>query len=125
MKDLLSILRLAENPRDTTSAFRVLQLLDGVGPAHARRAIAHLTESSFDFTSWTNFDRPAAAAGQWPGIYAFQGDEAGERFGVSVAGAGDVDGDGRPDLVIGATDGNGASTEICASFALSKCRLSV
>src|SRR5207249_6190838 len=33
VKDALSILRLAENPRDATSAFRVLQLLDGVGPA--------------------------------------------------------------------------------------------
>jgi DNA helicase-2/ATP-dependent DNA helicase PcrA len=42
VKDVLSILRLAENPRDATSAFRVLQLLDGVGPAHAKRAIQHL-----------------------------------------------------------------------------------
>jgi len=31
-KDALSFLRLAENPRDTTSAYRVLQLLDGFGP---------------------------------------------------------------------------------------------
>ena len=42
VKDVLSILRLAENPRDSTSAFRVLQLLDGIGPAHARRAIQHI-----------------------------------------------------------------------------------
>ncbi|HEX6361643.1 MAG TPA: ATP-dependent helicase, partial [Albitalea sp.] len=42
VKDVLSILRLAENPRDTTSALRVLLMIDGIGPAHARRAIAHL-----------------------------------------------------------------------------------
>src|SRR4051812_17075868 len=65
VKDLLSILRLAENPRDTTSAFRVLQLLDGVGPAHAKRAIAHLSDNRFDLKSWSSFEPPAAAAGQW------------------------------------------------------------
>jgi DNA helicase-2/ATP-dependent DNA helicase PcrA len=65
VKDLLSILRLAENPRDTTSAFRVLQLLDGVGPAHAKRAIAHLSDNRFDLKSWASFEPPAAATGQW------------------------------------------------------------
>jgi DNA helicase-2/ATP-dependent DNA helicase PcrA len=65
VKDLLSILRLAENPRDTTSAFRVLQLLDGVGPAHAKRAIAHLAENRFAVDSWKHFDPPAAASSQW------------------------------------------------------------
>ncbi len=65
VKDLLSILRLAENPRDTTSAFRVLQLLDGVGPAHAKRAIAHLAENRFDVARWKDFDPPAAASAQW------------------------------------------------------------
>src|SRR5262249_17781612 len=48
VKDVLSILRLAENPRDSISAFRVLQLIDGVGPAHAKRAIAHLGTRKFD-----------------------------------------------------------------------------
>ena len=65
VKDAMSILRLAENPRDSTSAFRVLQLLDGVGPAHARRAIAHLGARRFDFKAWDSFAPPAAAFGQW------------------------------------------------------------
>jgi DNA helicase-2/ATP-dependent DNA helicase PcrA len=65
VKDVLSILRLAENPRDTTSAFRVLQLLDGVGPAHARRAIAHLAASGHSLESWERFLPPPAATGQW------------------------------------------------------------
>ena len=66
VKDVLSILRLAENPRDTTSAFRVLQLIDGVGPAHAKRAIAHLSTAQFDFKSLHRLAPPAAASGQWP-----------------------------------------------------------
>lgn len=70
VKDVLSILRLAENPRDTTSAFRVLQLLDGVGPGHAKRAIAHLAASNHSLGSWKQFAPPPAAAGQWPHFVA-------------------------------------------------------
>src|SRR6516162_6315506 len=36
VKDLLAILRWAENPRDAVAGLRVLQLLPGVGPATAR-----------------------------------------------------------------------------------------
>jgi DNA helicase-2/ATP-dependent DNA helicase PcrA len=70
VKDALSFLRLAENPRDTTAAFRVLQLLDGFGPAHARRAIEHLTASNGDLHSWAGFSPPPAAAAQWRAFVA-------------------------------------------------------
>jgi DNA helicase-2/ATP-dependent DNA helicase PcrA len=66
VKDVLSILRLAENPRDGTSALRVLLMIDGIGPAHARRAIAHLHENQFDLASWSRFDPPLASSRQWP-----------------------------------------------------------
>jgi len=39
VKDLLCAFRLADNPRDEMAWFRLLQLLPGVGPAKARRAI--------------------------------------------------------------------------------------
>jgi DNA helicase-2/ATP-dependent DNA helicase PcrA len=42
VKDLIALLRLADNPRDEISWFRVLQLIDGVGPVTARRAIDQL-----------------------------------------------------------------------------------
>jgi DNA helicase-2/ATP-dependent DNA helicase PcrA len=42
VKDLVCTFRLADNPHDEIAWFRVLQLLDGVGPATARRIIESL-----------------------------------------------------------------------------------
>jgi DNA helicase-2/ATP-dependent DNA helicase PcrA len=39
VKDVICILRWAENARDDIAGFRVLQLLPGIGPAHARRML--------------------------------------------------------------------------------------
>ncbi|MDQ6674688.1 MAG: ATP-dependent helicase [Chloroflexota bacterium] len=46
IKDVLAILRLLENPRDEVSWFRVLQLLDGVGPAGARSIIRTISNGA-------------------------------------------------------------------------------
>src|SRR3954463_5860081 len=40
VKDLLALLRLVDNHADEVAWFRVLQLVEGVGPASARRALA-------------------------------------------------------------------------------------
>jgi DNA helicase II / ATP-dependent DNA helicase PcrA len=40
VKDLLCLLRVTENPADQLAWFRLLQLVDGVGPAGARRTVA-------------------------------------------------------------------------------------
>jgi DNA helicase-2/ATP-dependent DNA helicase PcrA len=45
VKDALAVLRIVENPRDEVGWFRVLQLLEGVGPATARRAMAAVTDA--------------------------------------------------------------------------------
>ena len=42
VKDLLSVLKWAENPRNEVAAFRVLKLLPGMGPANAARCFEHL-----------------------------------------------------------------------------------
>ncbi len=39
VKDMLAVLRWAENPADRVTGFRVLQLMDGVGPAVAGKAL--------------------------------------------------------------------------------------
>ncbi len=44
VKDFLALLRLADNGADEVAWFRVLQLVEGVGPVSARRAIAALGE---------------------------------------------------------------------------------
>jgi DNA helicase II / ATP-dependent DNA helicase PcrA len=48
VKDTLAVLRILENPFDEVSWFRVLQLLEGIGPSAARRVMAELgvTEGS-------------------------------------------------------------------------------
>ncbi len=46
IKDVLGVLRWAENPRDSLAAFRVFQLLPGIGPAFARRIFAHIAPNA-------------------------------------------------------------------------------
>jgi DNA helicase-2/ATP-dependent DNA helicase PcrA len=45
VKDLIALFRLVDNPGSELSWFRILQLLDGVGPVTARRALKPLTVS--------------------------------------------------------------------------------
>ncbi|HEX2688861.1 MAG TPA: ATP-dependent helicase [Kofleriaceae bacterium] len=62
VKDLLAILRWAENPTDPIAGFRVVQLLPGIGPAFARKAIdAGLAELP-------RLRPPPAARAQWPAL---------------------------------------------------------
>jgi len=66
VKDLLSVLKWAENPRNEVAAFRVLKLLPGMGPANATRCFEHLALADHAFASLRNFRPPAAVANEWP-----------------------------------------------------------
>src|SRR5580700_2345076 len=66
VKDMMSVLRWADNPRNTIAAFRVLQLLPGVGPATARDALARLSRTGWNFGLLNAFPAPPAAALHWP-----------------------------------------------------------
>ncbi len=66
VKDLLGILRWADNPRNMLAAFRTLQLLPGMGPANARRAIEHFEAQGRVFDALHHFGPPAASAEDWP-----------------------------------------------------------
>ena len=63
VKDVICILRWAENPRDDVAGFRVLQLLPGIGPSHARRILngGPIPETLHDLL------QSLRAATQWPG----------------------------------------------------------
>ncbi len=68
VKDVLCLLRWAENPHDEVAAFRALQLLPGVGPGYARRAWGHHEAAGFEIASLQAFRPPAAAGEDWPGF---------------------------------------------------------
>jgi DNA helicase-2/ATP-dependent DNA helicase PcrA len=65
VKDLLCVLRLAENPRDAAAGFRVVQLLPGIGPKSARAALAHIGEHGHRLAALEAFSVPAAAKPHW------------------------------------------------------------
>ena len=59
IKDLLAVLRWADNPRNTLAAFRDLQLLPGMGPGNARRALDHFEANGGSFGSLQSFTPPS------------------------------------------------------------------
>ncbi len=61
VKDVIAILRWAENPRDEVAALRVLKLVPGIGPGVARRAFASM-DAAREFRSLARFEPPRKAA---------------------------------------------------------------
>jgi DNA helicase-2/ATP-dependent DNA helicase PcrA len=66
VKDLLSILKWAENPRNKVAAFRVLKLLPGMGPALAARCFDRLALADHSFADLEQFSAPSSARAAWP-----------------------------------------------------------
>src|SRR6267142_5729002 len=68
VKDVVCILRWAENPRDDIAGFRVLQLLPGLGPAQARRLLGEGGRGKGEgYDSLCALMEALRAATQWPG----------------------------------------------------------
>ena len=65
IKDLLAILRWAENPRDSIAAFRSLQLLGGMGPTGAGHAWEWVEGRGFDLQALPSFSPAGAAKDEW------------------------------------------------------------
>ena len=68
VKDLLALLRWADNPRNRIAAFRVLQLLPGIGPALAERGCEAFEASGCRWSALAGHRPPAAARELWPGF---------------------------------------------------------
>ncbi len=65
VKDMLSILRWADNPQNSVAAFRVLKLVPGIGPAHAKQAYEHFEGKGHNFKSLAYFDAPQPVKLDW------------------------------------------------------------
>jgi len=90
VKDMLSILKWAENPKNEVAAFRVLKLLPGMGPSNASRCFETLTCGEFSFSALGNFRPPTAASADWSSfcelmttLAAVAADEAGWQTQIS------------------------------------------
>ena len=64
VKDVLAVLRWAENPADRVTGFRVVQVLDGIGPTTAGKLLEHLRDRPF-LAALATFAPPAKAASAW------------------------------------------------------------
>ncbi len=70
VKDVLAALRFVENPRDRVAGFRVLRLLDGLGPATAGRVLDAVGEAGALVPALEGFTPPARSAQDWPAFLA-------------------------------------------------------
>jgi DNA helicase II / ATP-dependent DNA helicase PcrA len=66
VKDVLSVLRLVENPGDRVAGFRVLQLMPGIGPTTAGRLLERIAERLEPSEVIREFRPPAATQEDWP-----------------------------------------------------------
>jgi len=83
VKDLVSFLRLAENPRDVMAGLRVLGLIPGIGPRTSAQLMAALSSDNGDFEAWVGAPVPEAASESWPDVVSLL-------RGLASAGPGEV-----------------------------------
>ena len=92
VKDLMALLKWADNCRNEVAAFRALKLLPGMGPASARHCFEHLAHNDFVVASLAGFRPPAAASDDWTlfvrlmvSLAAEENDSAGWQSGITAA----------------------------------------
>ena len=70
VKDMLAILRFAQNPRGRLAGFRVVQLIPGIGAAHATRLLDAMDVASDPTAALEAFQAPASTATGWQDFLA-------------------------------------------------------
>jgi DNA helicase-2/ATP-dependent DNA helicase PcrA len=65
VKDMLALLRFAQNPRDRVAGFRLLQMLPGVGPASAARVLDAMAGSPRPITELAEMAAPPRSGADW------------------------------------------------------------
>jgi len=70
VKDVLSVLRWAENPRSRLAGLRVAQLVPGIGAASATRLVDALAQEADVGAVFDAFEPPRGARDDWPAFLA-------------------------------------------------------
>jgi DNA helicase II / ATP-dependent DNA helicase PcrA len=65
VKDMLAVLRWADNPKNQIAAFRALQLLPGMGPSTAEQFVARFERSGYSWMSLKDVRAQAPLAEAW------------------------------------------------------------
>lgn len=65
VKDLLAVLRWADNPKNRIAAFRALQLLPGIGPSAAGQCVSRFEQSGYSWSTLKDFSASAALEEAW------------------------------------------------------------
>jgi DNA helicase II / ATP-dependent DNA helicase PcrA len=65
VKDVLCVLRWAENPRSRVAGFRVVRLLPGIGPATATKLLDAMDQAPDPVAAIAAFHAPPSAAADW------------------------------------------------------------
>src|SRR5437868_6009053 len=65
IKDMLSLLRFVENPRDRVAGFRLMHLNPGVGPASAQRVLDQIAEGADPISALSSAPPPPRAGNDW------------------------------------------------------------
>jgi DNA helicase-2/ATP-dependent DNA helicase PcrA len=66
VKDILAVMRFAQNPRDRVAGFRVLKLLPGIGPQTAGRILDTIAADPEPLQSLAEVPPPAKTGDDWP-----------------------------------------------------------
>ncbi len=68
VKDMLAVLRFAQNPRDRVAGFRLLQLLPGIGPQTAGRILDTIAADPEPLVTLAEIPAPPKSGADWPGF---------------------------------------------------------
>lgn len=68
VKDLLAVLRFAQNPRDRVAGFRLLQMLPGVGPQTAGKILETIAADAEPLASLAEIPPPPKSGENWPAL---------------------------------------------------------
>jgi DNA helicase-2/ATP-dependent DNA helicase PcrA len=71
VKDMLSVLRWVDNPRNAVAGFRVLKLVEGIGPANARQALDYFEAQGHSVKSLAAFPAAQAVKLEWKRFCTF------------------------------------------------------